>query len=287
MSETLYLETDFLQFDIEEITYDEYDVKIENAEIFIDFIEIKKFLEKYLGGEYDIGLFREFWNWQNESEYDKEDRIEICEGKVEYPCLYFDNYTIKDFMEYVYDDNNICNDKYNIYAMSGIYAIIDDILREIVFNTVRILEKKIIKNNYKKILNSKSNWYNRYKVRISPKELGIDALLEKCSNYRKKANDVLEAVKANLNNFLQSEIFSELIQDYLSEEMISINEFVKEIKLQLDFWDNFYDKFFKECSNSKKFPELSKIRSFDEFIIPKIHNIAVEKVKSRLEPFLI
>ena len=42
MSETLYLETDFLQFDIEEITYDEYDVKIENAEIFIDFIEIKK-----------------------------------------------------------------------------------------------------------------------------------------------------------------------------------------------------------------------------------------------------
>ena len=285
MSKTLYLETDFLQFDIEEVTYDEYYVKIENAEIFINFLKIEKFLEKYLGGEYDIGLFKKFWNWQNG--YDKEDYIEIFESKLKYPYLYFDNFTIKDFMEYVYDDNNICDDKYNIYAMSGIYARIDDILYKIVFNTLRILEEKIIKNNYKKILNSKSNWYNRYKVRISPKELGIDTLLEKCSNYRKKANDVLEAVKANLNNFLKSEIFSELIQDYLSEEMISINEFVKEIKLQLDFWDNFYDKFFKECSNSRKFPELSKIRSFDEFIIPKIHNIAVEKVKSRLEPFLI
>ena len=285
MSKTLYLETDFLQFDIEEVTYDEYYVKIENAEIFINFLKIEKFLEKYLGGEYDIGLFKKFWNWQNG--YDKEDYIEIFESKLKYPYLYFDNFTIKDFMEYVYNDSNICDDKYNIYAMSGIYARIDDILYKIVFNTLRILEEKIIKNNYKKILNSKSNWYNRYKVRISPKELGIDTLLEKCSNYRKKANDVLEAVKANLNNFLQSEIFSELIQDYLSEEMISINEFVKEIKLQLDFWDNFYDKFFKECSNSRKFPELSKIRSFDEFIIPKIHNIAVEKVKSRLEPFLI
>jgi len=285
MSKTLYLETDFLQFDIEEVTYDEYYVKIENAEIFINFLKIEKFLEKYLGGEYDIGLFKKFWNWQNG--YDKEDYIEIFESKLKYPYLYFDNFTIKDFMEYVYNDSNICDDKYNIYAMSGIYARIDDILYKIVFNTLRILEEKIIKNNYKKILNSKSNWYNRYKVRISPKELGIDTLLEKCSNYRKKANDVLEAVKANLNNFLQSEIFSEVIQYHLSKKMISINEFIKEIKLQLDFWDSFYYNFLKECSDSKEFPELSGIRSFYEFVIPRIHDIAVEKVKSRLEPFLI
>jgi hypothetical protein len=285
MFETLYLKTDFLQFDIEEITYDEYNVKIENAEIFIDFVEIEKFLEKYFGSEYDISLFKKFWNWQNE--YDKEDYIEICEGKIKYPSLGFGNFTIKDFMEYVYDDDNICDDKYNIYAMSGIYSIIDDILREIVFNTVKILEEKIIKNNYQKIVNSKNNWFNRYKVRISPKELEITPLLKKCLNYRKIANGILEAVKVSLNNFLQSETFSKLIQYHLSKKIISINEFVKEIKLQLDFWDNFYYNFFKECSNSVEFPELSRIRSFYEFVIPRIHNIAVEKVRSKLELFLI
>jgi len=285
MFKTLYLSTDFLQFDIEEISYDENYVKIKNAEIFIDFLKIEKFLEKYFGSEYDISLFKKFWNWQNV--YDKEDHIEIYDGILKYPSLDFSNSTIKDFMEYIYGDDEICYDEYNIYAMNGIYRIIDDILREIVFNTVKILEKKIIKDNYEEILDFKSNWFNRYEVKISPKELRIITLLEKCSNSREIANDVLEAVKANLNNFLQSETFSRLIQNYLSEKMISINKFIKEIKLQLDFWDNFYAKFFRECSNSKEFPKLLRIQDFEKFVIPKIHDIVVEKIKLRLKIFYI
>jgi hypothetical protein len=318
MFKTLYLETDFLQFDIEGVSYeidyiypedieenekDKTDIlkygfdtyvdykiknlKIQKGSIFIDFYELENFLEKYFGDEYDISLFWKFWNWQNE--YNEEDQIEIYKGKLQYPDLKFDNYIIKNFMKYIYDDAEICNDEYNIYAIIGIYEIIDDILIEIVFNSVEIIEKKIIEEEIIWYIiepeSNRTNWFDRYKIKITPEELGIAGLLEKCLNYRKTTNKILKTIKANLDNFLKSEEFSELIQNYLLEEEISVRKFVEEIKLQLDFWDSFYIKFFKNCS--KICPELSENKDIDKFIIPRIHDIAVEKVKSKLKPFLI
>jgi len=328
MNRKLYFETDFLRLDINKITFDGLsghgdtyeliNVKIEEGSISIDFVKVENFLKNYFGDEYDIDLFWEFWNWRNGL---RGCHIKISEGWIQYPFINLDNSTMEEFMEYIYNNNIKLKNKHNIYSMIGIYRIISTILYKIVFGT-KVLIEAIIGNNYKEIY-SLSKW----KAEITPEDLGITDLLKKCLNCKKIANNILETIKMDLNDFLQSETFFELIQNYFLKEGINISKFVNKIEKQFHFWDEFYDEFFKKYS--EKCPELledknKKIstdefmnetigrfcfwvkyynelrrerlgdysesleeRCVEKFIIPKIHNIVVEKIKSKLSPFAI
>ena len=91
-------------------------------------------------------------------------------------------------MEYIYNITKLKN-KNDIYSMAVIYRIISTILYKIVFGTITLIEA-VIGHRYKEIY-TLSEW----KVEITPEELGITDLLEKCLNCGKTANSILETVK--------------------------------------------------------------------------------------------